>query len=56
MMSTNDFSGLVSIREEAIKYRESTEKKFISKMLKVKEYSPRTCISKKKELEKWVDS
>ena len=52
----DDFTGLVKIREEAIKFRENTEKKFINKMLKMKEYSPRTCLTKKRELEKWVSS
>ena len=56
MLSTNDYTCLVKIREEALKFREDTEKKFIQKMLKMKEYSPRTSMTKKRELEKWVDA
>jgi hypothetical protein len=46
MLGASDFSGLVKIREEAIKFREETEKKFINKMIKMKEISPRTGINR----------
>jgi hypothetical protein len=52
--SKNDFSGLIKVRESALKYREKTESRFIKKMLKTKQFSPRTYLNKKHELEMWV--
>lgn len=54
MMSSNDFSHIITLREQALKYKERTERKLMSKMLKKGEYSPRTYIAKKHELEVWV--
>ena len=45
---------MIKIREDAIKYREQTEGKYISKMYKSKQFSPRTYDIKRKELEVWV--
>ena len=45
---------MLEIREEAIKYREKTEKKFMKNMLQAKKVSPRTYERKRLELETWV--
>ena len=54
-MSSNDFSHIITLREQALKYKERTERKLMTKMLKKGEYSPRTYIAKKHELEVWVN-
>ncbi len=53
-LNTDNLSRLLSMREKVIMYRERTEKKYINKMYKCNQYSPRTYQSKRKELEKWV--
>ena len=47
LMANNDFAKLIELREKALTYREQTEDKFISKMLKNNNYSPRTYHTKK---------
>ena len=53
-LKEDSLSKLISVREKVMKYKESTEKRFIQKMYKAKKFSPRTYQSKKKELEKWI--
>jgi hypothetical protein len=38
----NMYPEMLRIREDAIKYREHTEEKYITKMYKSKQFSPRT--------------
>ena len=45
---------LIEMRQKALDYRKTKEKKFIKKMYKNQQYSPRTYVSKKETLEKWV--
>ena len=45
---------MLKMREEAIKYRELEEQKFLKKMVKNNQMSPRTYDIKRKELETWV--
>jgi len=54
MEQTDHLSKLVSMREQIMKYKEMTEKKYIHKMFKSKEFSPRTYQRKRRDLEKWV--
>eukprot|EP01022_Parablepharisma_sp_SALTPOND_P025576 TRINITY_DN59_c0_g3_i1.p1 TRINITY_DN59_c0_g3~~TRINITY_DN59_c0_g3_i1.p1 ORF type:complete len:1605 (+),score=215.77 TRINITY_DN59_c0_g3_i1:8435-13249(+) len=53
-LNGDNLSKVLAMREKVISYREKTEKKYLSKMYKNKQYSPRTYQSKRKELEKWV--
>ena len=53
-MKNNEFMNLIEMREKALEYRQQKEIKFIKKMYKNKQYSPRTYSSKKELLEKWV--
>lgn len=46
-MQNNEFFNLLEIREKALAYRKSKEKKFIKKMYKDRKFSPRTYTSKK---------
>eukprot|EP00826_Nyctotherus_ovalis_P027075 TRINITY_DN2110_c0_g4_i1.p1 TRINITY_DN2110_c0_g4~~TRINITY_DN2110_c0_g4_i1.p1 ORF type:complete len:930 (-),score=285.35 TRINITY_DN2110_c0_g4_i1:226-3015(-) len=55
LIYTDRLSKLISMREKVMKYKEATEKKFIKKMLKSKEFSPRTYQRKRRDLEKWVN-
>lgn len=54
MMNNNEYMNLIEMREKALEYRKSKEKKFIRKMLKDKKFSPRTYTQRKEQLEKWV--
>lgn len=42
------------MREKALEYRQKKEKKFIKKMFKDRQLSPRAYHAKKASLEKWV--
>ena len=53
-MKNNEFMNLIDMREKALEYRKSKEKKFIRKMLKDKKMSPRTYTQKKEQLERCV--
>ena len=46
-MKNNEYMNLIDMREKALQYRQVKEKKFIKKMLKSKQLSPRTYINKK---------
>lgn len=50
----NQYPELLKLREDAIKYKEQTEQKYINKMYKAQQFSPRTYDIKRKELETWV--
>lgn len=54
LILTSDFSSLLNLREEALKYKETKERNKISKMLKNSKISPRTSKNKEFELEKWI--
>eukprot|EP00826_Nyctotherus_ovalis_P017373 TRINITY_DN15116_c0_g1_i3.p1 TRINITY_DN15116_c0_g1~~TRINITY_DN15116_c0_g1_i3.p1 ORF type:complete len:917 (-),score=302.89 TRINITY_DN15116_c0_g1_i3:188-2938(-) len=54
LLKADQVSALIGVREQVLKYKESTEKKYISKMYKSKQYSFKTYQRKHKELEKWV--
>lgn len=54
MMKEDELSKLLSMREKVMKYKESTEKRYIQKMYKAKKFSPRTYQRKRKQLEKWI--
>jgi len=45
---------LVSMREKALDYRQEKERKYIKKMYKTRQFSPRTYSQRKDQLEKWV--
>lgn len=53
-MKNNEYMNIIEMREKALQYRQVKENKFINKMLKNNQMSPRTYISKKEQLEKWV--
>lgn len=42
------------MREKALEYRQKKEKKFISRLYKTKQISPRSYQDKKLQLDKWV--
>jgi len=42
MTTNNEFMNLIDMREKALEYRKTKERKFIKKMLKNKQFSPRT--------------
>jgi hypothetical protein len=46
-MKNNEYLNLISMREKALEYRVEKENKFIKKMFKNQQYSPRTYSSKK---------
>ena len=54
MMKNNEYMNLIEMREKALVYRENKETKFIKKMYKNRQISPRTYTIKKDQLEKWV--
>ena len=54
LILTSDFSSLINLREEALRFKESRERSKISKLLKTAKISPRTGKSKEYELEKWI--
>jgi hypothetical protein len=54
LILTSDFSSLINLREEALKYREDREKDRINKLLSTQKISPRTGQAKATKLEKWV--
>ena len=54
MTKNNEFMNLIHMREKALEYRQEKESKFIKKMFKNNQLSPRTYNSKKEQLEKWV--
>eukprot|EP00826_Nyctotherus_ovalis_P031647 TRINITY_DN2533_c0_g1_i8.p1 TRINITY_DN2533_c0_g1~~TRINITY_DN2533_c0_g1_i8.p1 ORF type:complete len:791 (+),score=226.07 TRINITY_DN2533_c0_g1_i8:515-2887(+) len=47
-------SSLIELQEEAVKYKEQTEKQYMQKMYQAKKYSLKTYQRKRKELEKWI--
>ncbi len=46
-MKNNEFMNLIEMREKALEYRKTREKKFIRKMYKNNEFSPRTYTRRK---------
>eukprot|EP01022_Parablepharisma_sp_SALTPOND_P008255 TRINITY_DN135481_c1_g1_i1.p1 TRINITY_DN135481_c1_g1~~TRINITY_DN135481_c1_g1_i1.p1 ORF type:complete len:1305 (-),score=205.58 TRINITY_DN135481_c1_g1_i1:1848-5762(-) len=56
LVQTDNLSKLISMREKVMKYKEVTEKRYIQRMLKSKQFSPRTYQRKRRELEKWVNT
>jgi hypothetical protein len=54
LILTSDFSSLINLREEALKYKETKERSKINKLLNTAKISPRTCEHKQYELEKWI--
>jgi len=56
IVQSDNLSKLITMREKVMKYKEATEKRYIQKMFKAKQFSPRTYQRKRKELEKWVTS
>lgn len=50
----NLYPEMLRMREDAIQYREKMEQKYISKMYKNKQLSPRTYNQKRRDLETWV--
>lgn len=54
LLKADQVSAMIGVREQVLKYKESTEKEYISKMYKSKQYSFKTYQRKRRELEKWV--
>ena len=54
LILTSDFSSLINLREEALRFKESSERSKINKLLKTAKISPRTGKNKEYELEKWI--
>jgi len=54
LVNTDKLAKLISMREKVMKHKEMTEMKYIKKMFKSKEFSPRTYQRKCRDLEKWV--
>jgi hypothetical protein len=54
MMKNNEFLNLIQMREKALDYRLEKESKYIKKMFKTRQFSPRTYTQRKEQLEKWV--
>ncbi len=52
--SIENMPKMLQIREEAIRFREKTEKKFMKNLLQARQVSPRTYERKRVELETWV--
>eukprot|EP00826_Nyctotherus_ovalis_P029416 TRINITY_DN23241_c0_g1_i3.p1 TRINITY_DN23241_c0_g1~~TRINITY_DN23241_c0_g1_i3.p1 ORF type:complete len:255 (+),score=64.54 TRINITY_DN23241_c0_g1_i3:25-765(+) len=53
-LTTDNLSRILSMKEKLILYKEKTERKYLNKMYKSRQYSPQTYYRKRKELEKWV--
>ena len=45
---------MVAMREKALDYRQEKERKYIKKMYKSRQFSPRTYTKRKEQLERWV--
>ena len=54
MIKNNEFMHLIEMRKKALDYRQVKERKFIKKMYKTRQYSPRTYTNRKEQLERWV--
>jgi hypothetical protein len=54
MIKNNEFMNLITMREKALDYRVEKERKYIKKMFKTRQFSPRTYTQRKEQLEKWV--
>ena len=54
LILTSDFSSLLNLREEALKYREDKERDKINKLLKTSKISPRSGKNRTIELERWI--
>jgi hypothetical protein len=54
MIKNNEFLNLIQMREKALDYRVEKERKYIKKMFKSRQFSPRTYTQKKEQLERWV--
>jgi hypothetical protein len=54
MMESKDFGVLIQLSEKAIRYREKTENKIITKMIQSQRYSPRMILNRRVQLETWV--
>ena len=52
----NLYPEMLKMREDNIHYRQQTEQKYLNKLFKNKEVSPRTYERKNKELEIWVNA
>lgn len=55
MLKSNDVSAIIGAREEAVKHKESSDKRYIHKMFKAKKITPKEYQRKRKEIEKWVN-
>lgn len=54
LLKEDHASSLIELQEEAVKYKEQTERQYMQKMYQAKKYSLKTYQRKRKELEKWV--
>ena len=54
LLKVDHISLLISVQEEAIKYKELSDKQYMQKMYHAKKYSFKTYQRKRKELEKWI--
>ena len=54
MIKNNEFINMIQVREKALDYKIEKEKRYIKKMFKSRQFSPRTYTQKKEQLEKWV--
>lgn len=54
LILTSDFSSLLNLREEALRYKEDKERDKINKLIKNSKISPRTGKNRTIELEKWI--
>ena len=55
IMRQDNLTRVVKMREEAFKYKEATEKSYIKKMFESRQMSPKAYLSKRTEIEKWVN-
>lgn len=54
LMSEQNLSKIISVRERLLRYQEKSERQTLSEMYECNKFSPRTYCRKKLELEKWV--
>jgi len=54
LLKADNVSSLIGMREKVLKYKETTEMKYITTMYKANKFSSRTYQRKREELEKWV--
>jgi len=54
LMKEENLSKIIAMREKLLQFRETTEKKYLTKLYKSKKCSPQSYHRKKAELEKWI--